>query len=120
MCPPGSTLTYTNFAKPFMEKYCNECHARDKHGDDRKGAPSFHDFNTVFGVRAVHDHIDETTAAGPAAVNDGMPQSAPFPTLEELRGLVARALPDFDLVCQARIPPRRNNVLLALRRPGRD
>lgn len=34
----------------------------------------------------------------------------------ELRELVASALPDFRLVCESRIPPRRNNLLLAMRR----
>ncbi len=47
------------------------------------GAPSFHDFDTVFGIQAVSEHVDETAAAGPAAVNDGMPPRAPGPTLDE-------------------------------------
>lgn len=34
----------------------------------------------------------------------------------ELRALVRDNLPDFAPVCEARIPPHRNNVLLALRR----
>ena len=86
-CPQGSTLTYENFGKGFMTHYCTKCHSSELKGADRMGAPSFHDFDTVFGIRAVSDHIDETTAAGPAAVNDGMPQSEPFPTLEERKQL---------------------------------
>lgn len=83
-CPPGGTsLTYENFAAPFMTEYCVECHDSAKRGADRKGAPSFHDFDTYFGIRAVRDHIDETTAAGPAAINDGMPNTDKKPTLDE-------------------------------------
>lgn len=89
VCPPGgTTLTYANFGQPFMENYCTRCHARDLVGADRHGAPSFHDFDTLFGIRAVSDHVDETTAAGPAATNDGMPNdSGPAPTLEERKKL---------------------------------
>ena len=83
MCPPTQTLTYDNFGKPFMTKYCTSCHSSEKTGVDRKGAPSFHDFDTLFGIKAVADHIDETTAAGPATINDGMPQDRPTPTTME-------------------------------------
>lgn len=87
-CPTDSTLTYESFGKPFMTKYCVECHDSMKVGPvARQGAPSFHDFDTLFGIMAVSDHIDETTAAGPAAVNDGMPPAAPYPTLLERKQL---------------------------------
>jgi hypothetical protein len=86
-CPPESTLTYASFGKPFMERYCTRCHSSERMGPDRKGAPSFHDFDTVFGVRAVAEHVDETTAAGPAAENTSMPPSAPVPTLAERKQL---------------------------------
>lgn len=82
-CPTPSTLTYTNFGKPFMERYCTRCHNSELVGDDRMGAPSFHDFDTLFGIKAVSDHIDETTAAGPAVVNRGMPQNGLVPTDDE-------------------------------------
>lgn len=39
-----------------------------------------------------------------------------FPSLEELHGFVANGLPDFSITLEARIPPRRNNVLWTLRR----
>jgi hypothetical protein len=85
VCPPVQTLSYENFGKPFMESYCTECHDSAKRGADRQGAPSFHDFNTVYGVRAVYEHIDFTTAAGPTGiVNDSMPPDGePQPTLAE-------------------------------------
>jgi hypothetical protein len=85
VCPtPPSTLTYNNFGKTFMEAYCTECHHSDLMGADRQGAPSFHDFDTLFGIKAVSNHIDETTASGPGATNEGMPPSGnPKPTLAE-------------------------------------
>lgn len=86
-CPNDSTLTYESFGRPFMTKYCIKCHDSAKVGAERHGAPSFHDFDTLFGIMAVSEHIDETTAAGPAAVNDGMPDEGPFPTLMERRQL---------------------------------
>jgi hypothetical protein len=82
-CPPTSTLTYDNFGAPFMEAYCTRCHASYLTGDDRMGAPSFHDFDTLFGIKAVSEHVDETTASGPAATNDSMPPDGDKPTLAE-------------------------------------
>ena len=87
VCPADSTLTYENFGKPFMAAYCTQCHAVALRGEDRMGAPSFHDFDTIYGIKAVANHIDETTAAGPAATNEGMPEDGPFPTLEERKQL---------------------------------
>jgi 2-polyprenyl-6-hydroxyphenyl methylase/3-demethylubiquinone-9 3-methyltransferase len=40
-----------------------------------------------------------------------------FPSREELRATVDAGLPGFEIVCETRIPPRRNNVLYAMRRP---
>jgi hypothetical protein len=99
-CPDDSQLTYENFGKPFMEQYCTDCHSSTKRGDERMGAPSFHDFDTLFGIMAVSDHIDETSAAGPAAVNEGMPQDGPFPTLLERKKLgewIACGMPSDEL-----------------------
>jgi hypothetical protein len=73
VCPPTQTLTYANFGKPFMENYCTKCHSSQLVGAQRMGAPSFHDFDSLFGIKAVSEHIDETTASGPASTNDGMP-----------------------------------------------
>lgn len=39
-----------------------------------------------------------------------------FPARDELQAMIADGLPEFSVVCEARIPPRRNNVLYALRR----
>ncbi len=87
VCPTDSTLTYENFGKGFMTQYCTRCHSSELMGADRQGAPSFHDFDTLYGIRAVSDHIDETTASGPAATNTGMPPDNPAPTLDERKQL---------------------------------
>jgi 2-polyprenyl-3-methyl-5-hydroxy-6-metoxy-1,4-benzoquinol methylase len=41
-----------------------------------------------------------------------------FMPLDELHELAIKAAPGFELVLECRVPPRRNNVLLALRRPA--
>lgn len=41
-----------------------------------------------------------------------------FMTYDEQRDLVLGALPEAELVLEARVPPRRNNVLLVLRKPA--
>ncbi|MFC7550081.1 class I SAM-dependent methyltransferase [Plantactinospora sp. GCM10030261] len=43
-------------------------------------------------------------------------QNVRFPSREELRRVVDEGLPGFAVVSESRIPPRRNNVLYALRR----
>jgi mono/diheme cytochrome c family protein len=87
-CPDDQTLTYENFGKKFMEDYCVECHDSKKMGDDRQGATSFHDFDTLFGIEAVHEHIDLTTASGPAATNTSMPPDGePTPSEAERKQL---------------------------------
>lgn len=86
-CPPGSTVTWTNFGQKFMNDYCTRCHSSELMGAARQGAPSFHDFDSLSGVKVVRDHVDETTAAGPAATNTGMPPDGPKPTLEERQKL---------------------------------
>lgn len=82
-CPDGAELTYESFARPFMAAYCTRCHASTLRAEQRMGAPSLHDFDTLYGIAAFADHVDQTTAAGPAAINDSMPPSGPFPTPEE-------------------------------------
>lgn len=96
-CPPASTLTYANFGKPFMEKYCTRCHHSGLEGAARMNAPAFHDFDTLFGIKAVSDHVDQAAAAGPASVNEGMPPDGPFPTMMERTQLgewIACGMPD--------------------------
>ena len=89
-CPPppaGSALTYENFGKPFMEAYCTRCHDSKLEGAARHGATSFHDFDTLFGIKAVKAHIDLTTASGPAATNTSMPPDGTSPSDAERKQL---------------------------------
>jgi len=87
VCPPDSTLTYENFAEPFMTAYCVSCHSSERTGDQRNGAPDGHDFDTEEGILIVANHVDEYTAAGPAGVNTLMPPTRTKPTDEERRKL---------------------------------
>jgi hypothetical protein len=100
VCPQGSTLTYENFGKPFMENYCTRCHSTELRGDARMGATGLHDFDTLFGIQAMHEHIDLTTAAGPAATNTSMPPSKPAPSFEEREQLgewIACGMPSSEM-----------------------
>ena len=62
-----------NFGKPFMDKYCTSCHSSVLPNSKRNGAPLFHDFDSLFGVLEVPDHIDEQTGWGPKAHINFMP-----------------------------------------------
>jgi hypothetical protein len=71
--PDPMTLTYDNFGKPFMDKYCTWCHDSHLTLSKRNGAPLYHDFDTLLGVLEVPDHIDEQAGFGPKAQNTFMP-----------------------------------------------
>jgi uncharacterized membrane protein len=86
-CPPASTLTYANFGQSFMMRFCTRCHSSTLTGAARMGATAFHDFDTIDGIRAVGDHIDQTAGSGPAATNESMPPNGAKPTLEERQQL---------------------------------
>ncbi len=80
-CPPeGTTLTYENFGKPFMEAYCTRCHSSELHGADRMGAPIYHDFDSKIGILNVAAHVDREAAAGPDAIDRHMPPNGDRPT----------------------------------------
>lgn len=86
-CPENSTLTWDTFGKNFMETYCTRCHATSVTGSARQGAPNDHNFESAELVRMQIEHIDETSAAGPSAVNTAMPIGAPTPTEAERKQL---------------------------------
>jgi hypothetical protein len=71
--PDPMTLTYDNFGRDFMAKYCTWCHASDLPRSQRNGAPLYHDFDSLLGVLQVVDHIDEQAGYGPKAKNEFMP-----------------------------------------------
>ena len=71
--PDPMTLTYDNFGRDFMAKYCTKCHSSELTRSMRNGAPLFHDYDTLLGVLQTPDHIDEQAGSGPDATNDFMP-----------------------------------------------
>lgn len=75
-----ASLTYENFGMSFMASYCTSCHSSTLSGADRNGAPAGEDFDTIEGILAAAEHIDEHAAAGPDAANEDMPPSGPMPT----------------------------------------
>ena len=84
-----STLTYENFGRAFMEKYCTDCHSKSKKGEEaRQCAPDDHNFDDLDSIVLQREHIDEHAAAGPNSVNDAMPPSGSSkPTEQERRDL---------------------------------
>jgi uncharacterized membrane protein len=56
-CPTGSTLTYADFGKPFLTKYCSSCHAATLTGSARQAAPADDVFDTAAQVRAKSDEV---------------------------------------------------------------
>jgi hypothetical protein len=92
--PTGATcttaaadLTYEDFGAPFMEAYCTRCHSSELHGDDRNGAPIFHDFDSLDGILNVSGHVDEQAGIGPDAENRFMPPDGSKPSDDERRML---------------------------------
>jgi hypothetical protein len=89
-CPSGSQLTYENFAREFFTDYCVECHSSERTGDERHGAPSDANFDSLVGVEAVGAvAIDRAAGAGPEGVRNLMPlgQDNPKPSDAERRQL---------------------------------
>ncbi len=67
-CPPGgTTLTYENFGKSFIDTHCQSCHASRSH--DRVGAPAEYFFDTREDVVRHRERIFVRAAAS----NDSMP-----------------------------------------------
>lgn len=82
----GSTLTYENFGKQFMETYCTSCHSSNLSGDEeRQCAPSGkHNYDTLEKIVIDFDHVDRYAAAGPSSVNNVMPpKGEKIPTAQE-------------------------------------
>ena len=86
-CPTGSTLTYGNFGKEFMSKYCLKCHSSKVKDTARLGAPADHNFDTIEEIELYAEHIDQKAAAGPDSVNTSMPPANPKPTEDERKKL---------------------------------
>ena len=62
-----------NFGKQFMDTYCIQCHLSGLGRSKRHGAPLYHDYDSLLGVRKTPEHIDQQAGIGPAAENHFMP-----------------------------------------------
>ncbi|MDB4956919.1 MAG: uncharacterized protein JWO36_4488 [Myxococcales bacterium] len=73
--PDPNTLTYENFGKPFMTRYCTWCHDSHLVHSQRNGATIYHDVDTLELTLRTWQHIDEQAGIGPKAENFFMPGS---------------------------------------------
>ena len=87
VCPNNSTLSYENFGRASFQDFCSRCHAAAVTGAARQGVPEDHVFETREQIVPEIDHLDESTAAGPAGVNTRMPPSGSMPTEAQRRQL---------------------------------
>lgn len=87
VCAPGSTVTYTSFARDFMLRYCTRCHSSILTGGSRNGAPLDHDLDSLPAIRGISEHVDQTAGSGPDATNDSMPPDGAKPTLDDRQKL---------------------------------
>jgi hypothetical protein len=92
----ATALTYEDFGAPFMAAYCTRCHSSELHGEDRNGAPIFHDFDTLEGILNVSDHVDEQAGIGPDAENRFMPPDGAAPSDDERRQLAEWVVCELD------------------------
>jgi uncharacterized membrane protein len=92
-CEPGhEDLTYESYGQPFLDAYCQTCHAAAQ--KDRDGAPTHVTFDTRAEVMHWADRIYARSAAG----NTSMPPGPGGPTDDE-RHLLAQWL-----ACDVRSP----------------
>ena len=74
----GQALTWENFGRDFMTRYCTNCHSHCLTTlGARNNASLYHDFDSLQGVYMIAhgktDHIDEQAGWGPKAQNNFMP-----------------------------------------------
>jgi hypothetical protein len=86
-CPSDSTLTYDNFGKDFVGKYCLRCHSDKVTGTARNKAPADHNFDKLSDIALLVPHIDQYAAAGPASTNTKMPPDGAKPSTDERKQL---------------------------------
>jgi uncharacterized membrane protein len=70
-CPTDNAPDYATFGKPFIDKYCTDCHSAAS--SNRHGAPTDENFDSEADVKAHASDIDEAAAKGPSADNTAMP-----------------------------------------------
>ena len=77
VCPdpdPGEP-TWDDFAMPFFDKYCINCHDHSIPRSMRNKAPIDHDFDTLERTLDIANHTDEQAGIGLDATNRFMPPS---------------------------------------------
>jgi uncharacterized membrane protein len=90
-CPTqGTTLTYDNFGKGFIDGNCQRCHGAST--SNRNGAPSDFDFGTVDRVRAHKDRIFARAAEDNVTMPPG-PDDPPEPERKKLGEWLACGAP---------------------------
>lgn len=81
-CPTGgTTLSYANFGKPFLDRYCQSCHGSN--ASDRAGAPG----EFIFDTQAQTQKHAARIFARSADTNDSMPPGPEDPSLDERKKL---------------------------------
>ncbi len=77
-CPPGgTTLTYENFGKAFMDRHCQSCHAQAGGGGGHLsaatsyGVPAGYSFGSADEVRAHRERIFARSAASNTSMPPG-------------------------------------------------
>jgi hypothetical protein len=69
-CPPGgTTLTYDNFGKEFLDGNCQGCHGSA--GGNRRGAPTGVDFGDLQAVHQWRERIFDRAAASNTTMPPG-------------------------------------------------
>lgn len=90
-CPPeGTTLTYENFGRAFMDDHCQRCHGVPS--ADRKGAPSAYDFGSRDDVHRHAARIFSRAAADNTTMPPG-PDDPPAAEREKLATWLACGAP---------------------------
>jgi hypothetical protein len=84
-CPATDRPTNASFGSAFFGTYCLPCHAIDRRGTDRHGAPPTIDFDTEALIRDNTSDIDKKAAFGATIHNAFMPpaHAQVFPTETE-------------------------------------
>lgn len=69
-CPPnGTSLTYDNFGKDFLDTHCQGCHGTTS--GDRKGAPIGYDFGDPQSAHKYRERIFDRAAASNTTMPPG-------------------------------------------------
>jgi hypothetical protein len=74
-CPSDSTLTYQNFGQAFIASNCLACHTN-------RESPAL---TSQQAIQANIGEIDLVAAAGPNAVNTGMPEGSSISTADRTK-----------------------------------